>query len=123
MKIVVLGSPGVGKGTYTQDLVKILGLVHVSSGDLFRDNIKAETELGKKAQEFIMLALDLLKTATQNDRNAQAYIVDHLKIMAGSNHGFLDSSLNLDVLFERYQSDPDNDIEVDEHIEDILISY
>ncbi len=53
MKIVVLGSPGVGKGTYTQDLIKILNLVHVSSGDLFRNNIKNETELGLKAQEYI----------------------------------------------------------------------
>lgn len=53
MKIVVMGSPGVGKGTYTQDLVKTLNLVHVSSGDLFRENIDSNTELGKKAQEFI----------------------------------------------------------------------
>ncbi len=48
-----MGSPGVGKGTYTQDLVKILGLVHISSGDLFRENIKNSTPLGKKAKEFI----------------------------------------------------------------------
>ncbi|MBU0460303.1 MAG: adenylate kinase [Nanoarchaeota archaeon] len=53
MKIVVLGSPGVGKGTYTQDLVKIYNLVHISSGDLFRTNIKNNTELGMKAKEFI----------------------------------------------------------------------
>lgn len=53
MRIIVLGSPGVGKGTYTQDLVKILDLVHISTGDLFRENIKGGTELGKKAQEFI----------------------------------------------------------------------
>ncbi|MBI2665326.1 adenylate kinase [Candidatus Woesearchaeota archaeon] len=53
MKIMVMGSPGVGKGTYTQDLVKILGLVHISSGDLFRENIKNSTPLGKKAKEFI----------------------------------------------------------------------
>lgn len=53
MKIVVLGSPGVGKGTYIQALIKELNLVHISTGDLFRDNIKAKTELGKKAAEYI----------------------------------------------------------------------
>ena len=53
MKIVVLGSPGVGKGTYTQDLVKIYNLEHVASGELFRQNMEAETELGLKAKEFI----------------------------------------------------------------------
>src|SRR3989338_1947961 len=53
MKLVVLGSPGVGKGTYTQDLVKIYNLVHVSSGDLFRANIKNNTKLGKRAKAYV----------------------------------------------------------------------
>lgn len=53
MKIVVLGSPGVGKGTYTQDLVKMFNLVHISSGDLFRENMKNETELGKKVKAYM----------------------------------------------------------------------
>tara|TARA_Y100000034_G_scaffold134256_1_gene202161 strand:- start:265 stop:912 length:648 start_codon:yes stop_codon:yes gene_type:complete len=53
MRLVVLGSPGVGKGTYTQDLVKMLDLVHISSGDLFRTNLKNNTELGQKAKEYI----------------------------------------------------------------------
>ncbi len=53
MKIIVLGSPGVGKGTYTQELVKELGLAHISSGDLFRDNIKNRTSLGIEAEKYI----------------------------------------------------------------------
>ena len=53
MKLVFLGAPGVGKGTYTKDLVAELGLVHVSSGDLFRENISKGTALGKKAKEYI----------------------------------------------------------------------
>lgn len=53
MKIVVLGSPGVGKGTYTQDLVKELDLPHLSTGDLFREHIKNQTALGKQVQEFL----------------------------------------------------------------------
>jgi len=53
MKLMVLGSPGVGKGTYTQDLVNMLNLIHLSSGDLFRQNMKNNTELGLKAKEYI----------------------------------------------------------------------
>jgi adenylate kinase len=53
MKLILLGSPGVGKGTYTQDLVKELGLVHVSTGDMFRENLKNKTPLGLKAKSFM----------------------------------------------------------------------
>ncbi len=51
--IVLLGPPGAGKGTQAQLIAKGYGLVHVSSGDLFRENLKNETELGKLAQTFM----------------------------------------------------------------------
>ena len=51
--IVLLGPPGAGKGTQAQRIAEEYGLVHVSSGDLFRENLKAETELGKHAKTFI----------------------------------------------------------------------
>jgi len=51
--IVMLGPPGVGKGTQAKILAEKTGLAHVSSGDLFRDNIKNQTELGKLAQSYI----------------------------------------------------------------------
>jgi adenylate kinase len=51
--LVLLGPPGVGKGTQAQILSERTGLVHISSGDLFRENIKNETELGKLAQKYI----------------------------------------------------------------------
>src|SRR3990172_8210245 len=51
--IVMLGPPGVGKGTQAKILAEKTGLAHVSSGGLFRDNIKNETELGKLAQSFM----------------------------------------------------------------------
>ena len=53
MKLVVLGSPGVGKGTYTQELVQKYNLLHISTGDLFRENLKSETELGVQAKSFM----------------------------------------------------------------------
>jgi adenylate kinase len=51
--IVLLGPPGVGKGTQAKLIAEATGLQHVSSGDLFRENIKNETELGKLAQSFM----------------------------------------------------------------------
>jgi adenylate kinase len=51
--IVLLGPPGVGKGTQAKILAETASLPHISSGDLFRENIKDETELGKLAQTFI----------------------------------------------------------------------
>ena len=51
--IVLLGPPGVGKGTQAKLIAETTGLPHISSGDLFRENIKNGTKLGRLAQSFI----------------------------------------------------------------------
>jgi adenylate kinase len=51
--IVMLGPPGVGKGTQAKILAGKTGLVHISSGDLFRENLKNQTELGKLAHTYM----------------------------------------------------------------------
>ena len=51
--IVLLGPPGAGKGTQAQILSKTLNLAHISSGDIFRENLKKQTELGKLAQKYM----------------------------------------------------------------------
>lgn len=51
--IILLGPPGAGKGTQAEVLAIKTGLAHVSSGDIFRENLKAQTELGKLAQGFM----------------------------------------------------------------------
>jgi len=51
--IVLLGPPGAGKGTQAQIILKELGLPHVSSGEIFRENIKNKTELGKLAKGYM----------------------------------------------------------------------
>ena len=51
--IILLGPPGAGKGTQARILVEKTGLVHISSGDIFRENLKQETALGMKAQEYM----------------------------------------------------------------------
>src|SRR3989344_2783527 len=84
MKIVVLGSPGVGKGTYTQDLVLTLKLPHLSTGDLFRQHIKSNTSLGKKAQEYISqgklvpdeVTIELVKDRLQKADAQKGFILD-----------------------------------------------
>ena len=51
--IILMGPPGAGKGTLAKQLKDALNLVHISTGDMFRDAIKAQTELGKLAQGYI----------------------------------------------------------------------
>jgi len=51
--IVILGPPGVGKGTQAEILSERTGLAHISSGDLFREHLKNQTELGKLAQTYM----------------------------------------------------------------------
>ena len=72
--IVLLGPPGVGKGTQAKILLDRTGLAHISSGDLFRENIKNQTELGKLAQRFMVkgeLVPDDVTIAMIKDRLAQ----------------------------------------------------
>lgn len=51
--IILLGPPGAGKGTQAQVISEKMGLPHISSGDIFRENLKKETELGKLAAQYM----------------------------------------------------------------------
>lgn len=53
MYIVLLGPPGAGKGTQAQRIAAATKLVHISTGDMFRENVKNETPLGKLANEYM----------------------------------------------------------------------
>ena len=53
MRIVLLGAPGSGKGTQCKHIVERYGLLHLSSGDILRQQRAAGTELGKKAQTYM----------------------------------------------------------------------
>ncbi|MBE7064833.1 MAG: adenylate kinase [Ruminococcaceae bacterium] len=53
MNLMLLGAPGAGKGTQAVELAKLLGIPQVSTGDIFRANIKGNTELGKLASSYI----------------------------------------------------------------------
>lgn len=69
--IVLLGPPGAGKGTQAQVISEKLGLPHISSGDIFRENLKNQTELGKQADGYMKrgeLVPDDLTIAMIRDR-------------------------------------------------------
>ena len=74
MKIIMLGAPGAGKGTQAQRIAEKYGIPHISTGDIFRANIKNGTELGKKAKAFMdqgLLVPDELTVDLVMDRISQ----------------------------------------------------
>ncbi|WP_026493618.1 MULTISPECIES: adenylate kinase [unclassified Butyrivibrio] len=84
MKIIMLGAPGAGKGTQAKMIADKYSVPHISTGDIFRANIKNGTELGKKAKEFMdkgQLVPDELTVEILLDRVAQddcknGYVLD-----------------------------------------------
>ena len=84
MRAVLLGPPGAGKGTQAVRLVEKYGVPQISTGDIFRKNIKEGTELGKKAQEYMNagglvpdeLVVDLVKDRLMQDDCANGYLLD-----------------------------------------------
>ena len=74
MNIVLLGAPGSGKGTQAEHLQRELGLTHIASGDLFRDNVRRQTDLGKQANEYMTrgaLVPDAITIAMLRERVAR----------------------------------------------------
>ena len=84
MKIVMLGAPGAGKGTQAKMIAEKYSIPHISTGDIFRANIKNGTELGKKAKSFIdkgqlvpdELTLDLIMDRFKVDDCKNGYVLD-----------------------------------------------
>ena len=84
MNIVLLGGPGSGKGTVSNLLEKTQNIAHIATGDMFREEIKNETELGKKAQEYINqgmldpdeITINMLKGKINQYKNANGVVFD-----------------------------------------------
>ena len=84
MKIIMLGAPGAGKGTQAQMIADKYNIPHISTGDIFRANIKNGTELGKKAKEFMdkgllvpdELTVELLLDRVANEDCKDGYVLD-----------------------------------------------
>ena len=84
MKIVMLGAPGAGKGTQAKKIADKYGIPHISTGDIFRANLKEGTELGMKAKGYMDqgllvpddLTLDLIMDRFKNPDCAGGYVLD-----------------------------------------------
>ena len=84
MKIIMLGAPGAGKGTQAKMIAEKYSIPHISTGDIFRANIKNGTELGKKAKSYMdkgqlvpdELTLDLIMDRFKQDDCKNGYVFD-----------------------------------------------
>jgi len=118
MRKIFLGPPGSGKGTYSKRISPIRNIPHISTGDLFRENIKNETEVGKKVREIInrgelvpdSIVIEMLKNRISNDDCKKGFILDgfprtmeQAKVLQGLKE--IDVVLNLvipeDILIEK----------------------
>ena len=74
MRLILLGPPGAGKGTQAAGIVEKYKIPHISTGDIFRQNIKEGRDLGKKAKEYMdqgLLVPDELTVGLVTDRISQ----------------------------------------------------
>ena len=84
MKIIMLGAPGAGEGTQAKKIADKYGIPHISTGDIFRANIKNGTELGKKAKAYMDqgllvpddLTLELIMDRFREPDCAAGYVLD-----------------------------------------------
>ena len=115
MKIVMLGAPGAGKGTQAKKIADKYGVPHISTGDIFRANIKEGTELGNKAKTYMdkgllvpdELVVDLVVDRIKNEDCKKGYVLDGFprtipqaecldKALSDMNDA-LDFAINIDV--------------------------
>ncbi len=84
MRIVLLGPPGVGKGTQAKYMAEKLDVPHISTGDIFRKNVSLKTELGRKAEEYMKagklvpdeIVIDMVADRLSEDDCRAGYILD-----------------------------------------------
>lgn len=84
LNLVIFGPPGAGKGTQSAKLIEKYQLVHISTGDMFREHIKNETGLGKRVKQILadgllvpdQVTIDMLEDKVQNNPEAKGFIFD-----------------------------------------------
>ena len=119
MKIVMLGAPGAGKGTQAKQIADQYGIPHISTGDIFRANIKEGTELGKKAKSYMdagglvpdELVMDLVVDRIGKEDCANGFVLDGfprtipqaeaLSAALNKKNEKLDFAIDIDVSDER----------------------
>jgi len=84
LNIVLFGPPGSGKGTQSEKIIKKYGLVHISTGDLLREEVAAQTELGKKAKAIMdkgelvsdKIVIKMIRKKLGENQNGAGFIFD-----------------------------------------------
>jgi len=84
MRLIILGAPGAGKGTQATIISQKLKIPHISTGEIFRDNIKNETELGKLAKGYIdkgqlvadEVTIRIVKERLEQNDSSKGFILD-----------------------------------------------
>ena len=84
MKLIFIGPPGVGKGTYASSISKIYGIPHISTGDMIRDEIKRKTELGLKIKKYVdsgelvpdEIVIEMVRKRLNEDDCKRGFILD-----------------------------------------------
>jgi len=84
MNIILLGGPGVGKGTYATKLKKIYNIPHISPGELFRQHMKNQTDIGKQIKQFMdsgnlvpdEITISMVKERLAEDDAKNGYLLD-----------------------------------------------
>lgn len=121
MKVIMLGAPGAGKGTQAKQIADKYNIPHISTGDIFRANIKSGTELGKKAKTYMdqgllvpdELVVELVADRIQQDDCKNGFVLD----------GFprtIPQAEALDAALEKINEKMDYAIDVDVPDENII---
>ncbi len=110
MKIVLLGPPGAGKGTQALRISRDYGIAHISTGDIFRSNIREMTELGRLAKSYIdkgelvpdEVTISMVKDRLTADDCRDGFLLDGFPRTLGQAEAFdamtrIDIALNIDV--------------------------
>ena len=84
MRLVLLGAPGAGKGTQAKKIVQRFKISHISTGDILRNEIKNDTELGRKAGNFVKegklvpdeLIIEIIKKELEGKQSGNGFLMD-----------------------------------------------
>lgn len=115
MNLILLGPPGAGKGTQAKRISSEMNIPHISTGDIFRENLKKETELGKLAKTYMdkgllvpdSVVIDIVADRLEKDDCKNGFLLDGfprtveqadaLKKVLAENNSKVDAALNIEV--------------------------
>ncbi|MFT4797436.1 MAG: adenylate kinase [Candidatus Azotimanducaceae bacterium] len=108
MKIILLGAPGVGKGTQAQFIVEKYGIPQISTGDMLREAVKAGTELGKRAKEVMdkgglvtdEIIIGLVKDRIKSADCANGFLFDGFPRTIPQAEAMVDAKVDIDYVVE-----------------------